>query len=126
VPSSSSLEAALHQPHLVHERLTEKNLEKSFCLSTAMPKRNKDVEELVTSNKALVDGLLQLNRDELAAVLAHISNEACIRTVTFIKARKLPSFSTVKWSELAPQLGLPKAVSLYVQLKKFKTPTFAA
>ena len=89
-----------------------------------MPKRNNDidVEDLITWNEKSIDGLLQLDFDQLVVVLAHIANEACISTDLIKTARvDLPSFSAAKWSDLAPQLGLPQDVS-HVDLDTFKTP----
>jgi hypothetical protein len=92
-----------------------------------MPKRNNDevdVKDLISSNKELIDDLLQLDRDELVVVLAHIANEARISTNLLKTARiDLPSFSAAKWSDLAPQLGLPQNVS-QVDLYTFQTPRY--
>ncbi|KAF8230837.1 hypothetical protein L208DRAFT_1399821 [Tricholoma matsutake] len=95
-----------------------------------MPKRTKDdidvdsLVELVNLDNGLVDGLLQLDRDELASLLAHIANEASITTTTFKKARiELPSFSVAKWSKFAEQFDLPQDVSA-LELEPFTTPRY--
>jgi len=81
-------------------------------------------KDLLTSNKKLIDGLLQLDHDELVVVLAHIANEACISTDLLKTARiDLPSFSAAKWSDLAPQLGLPQNLS-QVNFYTFQTPRY--
>jgi hypothetical protein len=85
----------------------------------------------VLSCKGLIDGLQQLDRDELAAVLAHVANVANISTATFKKTRdggklnaiELPSFSAAKWSDFAKQFDLPQNVSR-LQLKPFATPRY--
>jgi hypothetical protein len=78
-------------------------------------KRSKDdddiefIIEAVPLDNGLIDGLLQLNRDELAALLAHVANLTNISTPRFKKARiELPSFSVAKWSGFATQFGLPE------------------
>ena len=93
-------------------------------------KRSKDdidIESLVESvplDKGLVDGLQQLDRDELAAVLAHVANVANISTAAFKKTRiELPSFSVAKWSNFAEQFGLPQNV-LKLELEPFTTPRY--
>ena len=95
-----------------------------------MPKRTKDdidvdsLVELINLDNGLVEGLLQLDRDELAWLLAHIANEANITTTTFKKARiDLPSFSVAKWSKFAEQFGLPEDASA-LELEPFTTPTY--
>ncbi|KIL58137.1 hypothetical protein M378DRAFT_170927 [Amanita muscaria Koide BX008] len=83
-----------------------------------------DVDSLVDSINLDIDGLLELDRDELAALLAHIANEARITTTMFKKARiELPSFSLAKWSKFAEQYGLPQDVSA-LKLEPFKTPRY--
>ena len=79
-----------------------------------MPKRRtediviEDVIECINLDRGMVDGLLDLTRDELAAVLGHIANKGDIPTATFKMARTtLPSFSLVKWTNFASQFGLP-------------------
>jgi len=79
-----------------------------------MPKRRtedivvEDVIECINLDRGMVDGLLDLTHDELAAVLGHIANKGDIPTVTFKMARTaLPSFSTMKWTNFASQFGLP-------------------
>ena len=93
-------------------------------------KRNRDdidVDSLVKSvplDKGLIGGLLELNRDELASVLAHVANKASISTATFKKARiELPSFSAAKWSYFAKQSGLPQDTSRF-RLNSFTTPRY--
>ncbi|KAM6496570.1 hypothetical protein JOM56_007043 [Amanita muscaria] len=90
-----------------------------------MTKRNHDIDvaSLVDSINLDINGLLELDRDQLAALLAHIANKANIAT-TFKKARiELPSFSVVKWSKFAKQSGLPDDVSK-LRLEPFKTPRY--
>ena len=48
-------------------------------------------------------GFCKIDRDELAALMAHIANEAKIPNAVFKKARRIPSFSLV---DLAPQSHL--------------------
>jgi hypothetical protein len=93
-------------------------------------KRSKDdidVESLVESvplDKGLIDGLQELDRDELAAVLAHVANVANISTAAFKKTRiELPSFSVTKWSDFAKQFGLLQNVSK-LGLEPFTTPRY--
>ena len=65
-----------------------------------MPKRNNDidVEDLITWNEKSIDGLLQLDFDELVVVLAHIANEACISTDLIKTARvDLDTFKTPRY-----------------------------
>jgi hypothetical protein len=48
-------------------------------------RRRDDIDSLVESvplDNELLDGLRELNHDELTAVLAHVANEASISTVT--------------------------------------------
>ena len=93
-------------------------------------KRSKDdidIESLVESvplDKGLIDGLQQLDRDELVAVLAHVANVASISTAAFKKTRiELPSFSVAKWSDFAKQFGLPQNV-WNLKLEPFTTPRY--
>jgi hypothetical protein len=95
-----------------------------------MPKRTNDdidVDDLVEAinmDRGLINGLLQFNRDELEALFAHIANEAKISTASFKKARiNLPSFCDAKWSDLAPQFGLPSDIEL-LDLETFTTPKY--
>ncbi|KAF8238934.1 hypothetical protein L208DRAFT_169657 [Tricholoma matsutake] len=76
-----------------------------------MPKRCtediviEDVIDCINLDRGIVDGLLDLTHDELAAVLGHKGD---IPTATFKMARSaLPSFSTIKWADFASQYGLP-------------------
>jgi hypothetical protein len=94
------------------------------------PKRNQDdidIEsfiEAVPLDNGLIDGLQQLHRDELAAVLAYVANVANISTAAFKKSRiGLPSFSEAKWSDFAKQFGLPQDV-LKLKLEPFTTPRY--
>ena len=98
-----------------------------------MPERSADdidVNDIISSinlNKGLVKGLLDLNCDELAAVMAEIANQAEIPTATIKKTRAdLPSFSTMKWSHFALQFGLPlNPMHIhYTMLQSFKTPRY--
>jgi hypothetical protein len=90
-------------------------------------KRSKAIESLVESvplDKGLVDGLQQLDRDELAAVLAHVANVANISTAAFKKMRiELPSFSVAKWPDFAEQSGLAQDI-LKLKLELFMTPRY--
>jgi hypothetical protein len=93
-------------------------------------KRNRDdidVDSLVQSvplDKGLIGGLLELNRGELASVLAHVANKASISTASFKKARiELPSFSAAKWSDFAKQSGLLQDTSRF-RLNSFTTPRY--
>jgi hypothetical protein len=99
-----------------------------------MPKRRHtepediDAEEVIEGinlNKGILDGLLDLNRDELAAVLAHsIANEGNISTASFKMARTaLPSFSTEKWTEFALQFGQRTNPEIVI-LTPYSTPRF--
>ena len=95
--------------------------------SSPAPKRtdSSDVDSIVESeDNELVDRLLQVDRDELTKLLAHISNEASI-TTTMIKAAKteLSSFSTTKWSKFAKTHGLPENPS-DLRLERFSTPRY--
>ena len=99
------------------------------CFHTLTKKRSKadiDIDALVESvplDKGLVDGLQQLDRDELAAVLAHVANLANISTAAFKKTRiALPSFSVAKWAD-SEQFALPKSV-LQLALEPFTTPRY--
>ena len=84
----------------------------------------KNVIECINLDKGMVDGLLDLNRDELAAVLGHIANEGNIPNATFKMARcTLPSFSIVKWTDLASDFGLPTNPAK-VNLTRYSTPRF--
>jgi hypothetical protein len=87
-----------------------------------------DIESIIESvplDKGLVNGLQQLNRDELAAVLAHVANEANISTAAFKKTRiELHSFSEAKWSDFAKKFGLPEDVSR-LELEPFTTPRYS-
>lgn len=75
-------------------------------------------------NRGLIDGLLQFNRDELAALFAHVANKAKISTVSLKKARiDLLSFSVAKWSDLAPQFG-PRSHIRQLDLETFTTPKY--
>ena len=86
-----------------------------------------DIESLVDSvplDKGLVDGLQQLYRDELAALLVHVANVANISTAAFKKTRiELPSFSVAKWSDFAGQFGLAQNI-LQLKLEPFTTPRY--
>jgi hypothetical protein len=80
--------------------------------------------ESVPLDKGLVDGLQQVNGNELAAVLAHVVNVANISTAAFKKTRiELPSFSVAKWSDFAQQFGLPQNLSK-LKLEPFTTPRY--
>lgn len=84
----------------------------------------KNVIECINLDKGMVDGLLDLNRDELAAVLGHIANEGNIPNATFKIARStLPSFSIVKWTDFASDFGLPTNPAK-VNLTCYSTPRF--
>ena len=86
-----------------------------------------DIESLVESvplGKGLINGLQQLDRNELAVVLAYVANVANISTTVFKKTRiELPSFSAAKWSDFAKQFGLPQNVSR-LKLEPFMTPRY--
>ncbi|KAF8239902.1 hypothetical protein L208DRAFT_1235683 [Tricholoma matsutake] len=88
-----------------------------------MPKRTiDDLADSINMDRGLIDGLLQFDRDELAALFAHIANEAKTPTA-FKKARiDLPSFSA-KWSDLAPQFGLSPDIE-QLDLETFTTPKY--
>ena len=95
-----------------------------------MPKRSKadiDIESLIESiplDRGLIDGLQQLDCDELVAVLAHVANVADVSTAAFKKTRiELPSFSVAKWSDFAKQFGLQEDVSK-LELGSFTTPRY--
>jgi hypothetical protein len=98
-----------------------------------MPKRRHtepediDAEEVIEGinlNRGILDGLLDLNSDELAAVLAHIANEGNISTASFKMARTtLPSFSTEKWTEFALRFGQRTNPEI-VDLTPYSTPRF--
>jgi hypothetical protein len=94
-----------------------------------MPKRSNDdinVDDLAESfnmDRGLIEGLLEFDRDELAALFARIAN-ADIPTATFKKARiDPPSFSVAKWSTFAQQFGLPQDVE-QLKLETFTTPKY--
>ncbi|KAF8718635.1 hypothetical protein AX14_011683 [Amanita brunnescens Koide BX004] len=94
---------------------------------SATPERTdgSDVDSIVESeDNGLTDRLLQVDRDELTKLLAHISNEASI-TTAMIKAAKteLSSFSTTKWSKFAKTHGLPENPS-DLRLERFSTPRY--
>ena len=98
--------------------------------STMHSKRGRDdidiksLIELVPLGKGLVNGLQQLDRDELAAVLTHVANEANIFTAAFKTIRiELHSFSETKWSDFAERFGLPQDVE-GLKLKPFTTPRY--
>ncbi|KIM82590.1 hypothetical protein PILCRDRAFT_70552 [Piloderma croceum F 1598] len=83
-----------------------------------------DIESLVESvplDKGLVDGLQQLDRHDLTAVLAHVANVANISTVAFKKTRI--DLCVAKWSDFAEQFGLPQNV-LKLELEPFTTPRY--
>ncbi|KAF8219194.1 hypothetical protein L208DRAFT_1373583 [Tricholoma matsutake] len=83
-----------------------------------------DVIDCINLNRGIVDGLLDLTRDELAAVLGHIANKGDIPTATFKMARSaLPSFLTVKWADFASQYGLPTNPEK-VQFTPYSTPLY--
>ncbi len=84
-----------------------------------------DVDSIVESeDNGLMDRLLQLDRDELTKLLAHISNEASITTATINAAKTdLSSFSTTKWAKFAKTFGLPEDPS-YLELEHFSTPRY--
>src|SRR6266550_6711422 len=72
----------------------------------------------------LMEQLLQVDRDELTKLLAHISNEASITTAMIEAAKtELPSFSTTKWTEFAKTSGLPEDPS-DLELEHFSTPRY--
>jgi hypothetical protein len=84
-----------------------------------------DVVEYINLDKGLVAGLLDLDKDELAAVLADVANKGSISNASFKRARiDRPSFSDAKWSELAPQLGLPVHNMESDDFPKFSTPRY--
>jgi hypothetical protein len=94
---------------------------------SAIPERTdgSDVDSIVESeDNGLMDRLLQVDRDELTKLLAHISNEASI-TTAMIKAAKtdLSSFSTTKWAKFAKTLGLPENPE-DLRLERFSTPRY--
>lgn len=67
-----------------------------------------DIIESVNLENGWLDGLMSLDRDDLATVLADIANKAKVSTIAFKKARTdLPSFSVVKWSHFSAKIGLP-------------------
>ena len=95
-----------------------------------MPKRKNvdstvdDLAEAFNSDKGLIDGLLEYDRDELAELIAHVANKAGITTATFKKARiELTSFTAAKWSDVAPSFGLKTDVEL-LELATFKTAKY--
>ena len=60
------------------------------------------VVESINQDNGLLDGLLQLDRAELAMLLAHVANEANITTTVLKVARTdLPSFSVANWSKFS-------------------------
>ncbi|KAM6496571.1 hypothetical protein JOM56_007044 [Amanita muscaria] len=86
-----------------------------------MSKRNHDID--VDSLADSINRLLELDRDQLAELLAYIANEASIAT-TFKKARiERPSFSAVEWSNFAERFGLPDDIEK-LSLGSFKTPMY--
>ncbi|KAJ3510343.1 hypothetical protein NLJ89_g4733 [Agrocybe chaxingu] len=59
----------------------------------------------------IVDALKTLEPDQAATLLAHIAQQASITDQQIKKSRlTLSSFSSAKWTEVAPQLGLPDKV----------------
>jgi hypothetical protein len=92
-------------------------------------KRNRndvDVDSLVKSvplDKGLIGGLLELNRDELALVLAHVTNKASIYCYVQKARIELPSFYAAKWSDFAKQSGLLQDTSR-LRLNSFTTPRY--
>ena len=99
----------------------------SMTTMTNKRNRNIDIESLIESislDKGLVNGFQQLDREELAVVLAHVANEANISAAAFKKTKIEPSsFSETKWSDFAQQFGLPKNV-MKLELKPFTTPRY--
>jgi hypothetical protein len=83
-----------------------------------------DIANSINMDRGLIDGLLQFDRDELAALFAHIANEAKIPNAIFKKARTdLPSFSAAKWFDLAAQFDLSLDIE-QLDLKTFTTPKY--
>jgi hypothetical protein len=82
--------------------------------------------DFVKLSKGLLSAVLQHtpDPDEHAALLADLANLAEVSNEAFKKARAdLPSFSTVKWSQIAPELKLPPTPSL-LGLATFRTPRY--
>ena len=93
-----------------------------------MSKRTKDdstdADSLIKSTNIDLDKCLELDKEDLTVILAHIANQAGITMTLFKKARvELPSFSTVKWAKFAEQLGLPQNVEA-LELEPFVTPRY--
>ena len=86
-----------------------------------------DVDEIIDSmnlKEGLRSAVLELTPDQLTALLADLANSANLSTAAFKKARvDLPSFSTVKWSQFAAELKLPRTPSL-LRLVSFQTPRY--
>lgn len=91
-----------------------------------MPKRHSediDIEDF-TDGITNIDEILELNRDECAAVLGYIADKAEISMTSLKKARtRLPSFSGANWANFALQYGLHKDASMLV-LEPFSTPRY--
>ena len=83
-----------------------------------------DIAESVNLDHGLIAGLLDLQSDELAIFLADIANTANIATTAFKNTRaQLKSFSEAKWTNLAPDFGLPLNPE-NLQLEVFETPRY--
>ena len=86
-----------------------------------------DVDEIIDSmnmTKGLRSAVLQLTPDKLAALLADLANSANLSTAALKQARvDLPLFSTVKWSQFAASLKLPRTPS-QLRLVSFQTPRY--
>ncbi|CAA7265588.1 unnamed protein product [Cyclocybe aegerita] len=71
----------------------------------------------------MTDALKTLEPDQAAAVLAYIAQQASITDQQIKKSRlTLPSFSSAKWAEVAPQLDLPDKVDDLL-LESFSPPS---
>jgi hypothetical protein len=78
----------------------------------------------VDLERGSVAGLLHLQPDELAILLADIANKANIATADFKNSRaQLKSFSKAKWSNLSPNFGLPLNPE-NLQLERFETARY--
>ena len=86
-----------------------------------------DVDYVLASmnlDKGLRAAVLELTKDELAALLGDLANHASLPTSAFKKARvDLPSFSKAKWSDFALEYGLPQVTSS-LSLETFTTPKY--
>jgi hypothetical protein len=86
-----------------------------------------DVDDVIASmnlDGGLLAAFKELTEDELAVLLGELANRARLPTSAFKKARvDLTSFSKAKWSDFAPQYGLPQRTST-LTLETFTTPRY--